>query len=227
MQEAKISEIFISYQGEGPYLGIKQLFVRFYGCSFNCAYCDTKPAKFSGYTAYGLNDEIKKMKENYHSVSLTGGEPLEQTDFLAGWLPLFRESVKKPVYLETNGVLPGALERVVKYVDVIAMDIKIPSSTGREPRWNEHRKFLEIAKTKDVFVKLVVTWDTTSNDLIKARDIVREINSKIPIIIQPVDAIGRIREPSGEYLSRFRRLLEQGGRNVKVVPQKHKAWGVK
>ena len=37
----KIKEIFDSIQGEGPYVGEKQLFVRTTKCNLNCKYCDT------------------------------------------------------------------------------------------------------------------------------------------------------------------------------------------
>ena len=37
----KIKEIFTSIQGEGSYVGYKQLFIRLCGCNLNCAYCDT------------------------------------------------------------------------------------------------------------------------------------------------------------------------------------------
>ena len=38
---AKIKEVFTSIQGEGPFVGYKQLFVRFCGCNLSCKYCDT------------------------------------------------------------------------------------------------------------------------------------------------------------------------------------------
>ena len=38
---AKIKEFFTSIQGEGPFVGYKQLFVRFCGCNLSCKYCDT------------------------------------------------------------------------------------------------------------------------------------------------------------------------------------------
>jgi len=227
MNEAKISEIFVSYQGEGPYMGVKQLFVRFFGCSYNCNYCDTRFDKYVTHTYASLMEEIAKYsKDDYHSISVTGGEPLEQADFLAEWFPMLK-SQKKIIYLETNGMLDKELEKVIRYVDIIAMDIKIPSSTGREPKWEEHKRFLELAKTKEVFVKVVVTWDSTQNDIIKARDIVKNINSKIKLILQPVDQIGKIKEPSRDYLTRFRKIIEQGGISAKVIPQQHKQWGVK
>ena len=39
--KARIKEIFPSVQGEGPFVGYKQLFIRFCGCNLACSYCDT------------------------------------------------------------------------------------------------------------------------------------------------------------------------------------------
>ena len=38
---ANVSEIFVSFQGEGVHAGRRQLFVRFGGCPLRCRYCDT------------------------------------------------------------------------------------------------------------------------------------------------------------------------------------------
>ena len=38
---ANLVEVFSSVQGEGPYIGYKQLFMRFSDCNLNCNYCDT------------------------------------------------------------------------------------------------------------------------------------------------------------------------------------------
>jgi len=38
--EARISEIFSSIQGEGPHSGEKHIFVRFEECHMHCVYCD-------------------------------------------------------------------------------------------------------------------------------------------------------------------------------------------
>ena len=81
MKTAKISEIFQSIQGEGKYIGAKQVFVRFYGCNIHCAWCDTPyaigdvPGRFE---TFDLSEVLKKTKTLYpgcHSVSLTGGGP--------------------------------------------------------------------------------------------------------------------------------------------------------
>ena len=39
--KAPVREMFVSVQGEGPYVGYRQLFVRFPKCNLNCIYCDT------------------------------------------------------------------------------------------------------------------------------------------------------------------------------------------
>ena len=78
---AQIAEIFKSIQGEGIYAGRKQVFIRFYGCNLGCRYCDTQPLTFTEMDLEEVLSTISVFK-NYHSISLTGGEPLQQIDFL-------------------------------------------------------------------------------------------------------------------------------------------------
>ena len=39
--KVRVKELFTSIQGEGPFIGYKQLFIRFCGCNLTCSYCDT------------------------------------------------------------------------------------------------------------------------------------------------------------------------------------------
>ena len=52
MNKIKIKEIFESIQGEGPYVGYKQLFVRFCNCNLKCNYCDTEFSSDNDYIVY-------------------------------------------------------------------------------------------------------------------------------------------------------------------------------
>ncbi|HRS39347.1 MAG TPA: S8 family serine peptidase, partial [Bacteroidia bacterium] len=79
--------------------------------------------------------------DGYHSVSLTGGEPLVQAEFLASFLPLMRQDRRK-IYLETNGTLWREFSLVRDDVDIVAMDIKLPSSGGQKPCWLKVVEFL-------------------------------------------------------------------------------------
>lgn len=182
--KGKISEVFDSVQGEGLYLGVRQLFVRFFGCNLSCKFCDTKLDRFMEYEPEELFKELKLYQDDCHSISFTGGEPLLQKDFLREILQLTHKEGSRN-YLETNGTLPRELEEVIDYLDIVAMDIKLPSSTGEFPYWRTHRRFLEIASLKEVFVKIVICHSTHVEDVINALDLVKEVNPAATIIFQP------------------------------------------
>ena len=95
-----IKEIFSSIQGEGPYIGFEQLFIRFSKCNLKCSYCDTNfVTDLKEYTSQELSDEVKKYNTT-HSISLTGGEPLLDVEFLKECLPLFAKKIYyKQVFL--------------------------------------------------------------------------------------------------------------------------------
>ncbi|MDO8580709.1 MAG: 7-carboxy-7-deazaguanine synthase QueE, partial [Candidatus Omnitrophota bacterium] len=149
--KANILEIFSSIQGEGKYTGVSQVFVRFFECNMHCVWCDTPHSigdTTRHYKEYDLESLVKEIDalwtSAHHSISLTGGEPLLQADVIAQLIPHLKRAGRK-VYLETNGILPEALQQVISGIDVVAMDIKLPSSTGCQSYWPEHEAFLKIA----------------------------------------------------------------------------------
>ncbi len=233
-QETEISEIFSSLQGEGPFLGVSQVFVRFGRCNMHCVYCDElekmKEEAFRIYSLEGLLEAVEgfqKEKGPHHSVSLTGGEPLFYAPFLKKFLP---ELKKKgwTTYLETNGTLPAALASVIDACDIIAMDLKPSSSTGDRTFFEEHEAFLNIARAKEVFVKVVVTPSTRAEEITECVRIVARADSKIPFIFQPLsDPIG-INTRSLELIEKeFFSLASKYLQDVRVIPQMHKIWGVR
>ncbi|MFA5392992.1 MAG: 7-carboxy-7-deazaguanine synthase QueE [Candidatus Ratteibacteria bacterium] len=227
MRTAKINELFFSVQGEGVFIGYPQIFIRFAGCNLSCRYCDL-PENLSGkkLTAPELvNRVLTVRKENggIHSVSLTGGEPLLQADFLTGFLPILKQK-KIPVYLETNGTLPEELRKVGEYFAFIAMDLKIASATGQAALWRAHRYFLRECQhlSSQVFVKIVVTNNTDSGEINYAAKLVRTINPKTPLIIQP--ALNRNGRPeiSGQKLASLFRSAFTILPTTRLIPPVHR-----
>src|SRR5690242_8464195 len=84
MTRVKLTEIFLSIQGEADAVGWPTVFVRLTGCPLRCTYCDTEYAFFGG--EWHEQDAVLKEVATYgvKYVCVTGGEPLAQK----GCLPL-------------------------------------------------------------------------------------------------------------------------------------------
>jgi len=232
MTTANISEIFVSIQGEGLYAGQKQIFVRFAGCNLNCSYCDEPAAKrqqepFCGMSPASVAGEVIRLgrRNRVKAVSLTGGEPLLNREFIKELAPVLKKA-GLAVHLETNGTLYRELERLKGLADVIAMDIKLPSSTGERPFWSEHGKFLAVAPGK-TFIKTVVTSKTSTAEFRKAVSLAARADKAMPFFIQPVTPRGPVRPPSPAQLSAFYRFAVSKLEHVRLFPQLHKLWGIK
>ena len=222
--KGRISEVFESMQGEGIYLGEKQLFVRFHGCNLKCNYCDTKEDNFKEYEAHELLEEIKAYHDDYHSISFTGGEPLLQKDFLKELL-FYTSCYGFKNYLETNGTLPAELSEVIDYLDIVAMDLKLPSSTGQEKSlWNEHRDFLKVASRKQVFLKSVVCGTTSVEDLHSSLALIKETDNSAVLVLQP-----NYYEQDNLMLKleQFKKICMDSRVTCCVIPQIHKLVGVR
>ncbi|MBP9804142.1 MAG: 7-carboxy-7-deazaguanine synthase QueE [Candidatus Accumulibacter sp.] len=127
----KISEIFLSLQGESSRAGLPTVFVRLTGCPLRCVWCDTTYA-FSGGQLMSLPEilaEIASHQVPY--VCVTGGEPLAQPACLSLLSELCDAGYS--VSLETSGALDiGEVDARVSRI----VDLKAPGSGefGRN-RW--------------------------------------------------------------------------------------------
>ena len=124
----RISEVFLSLQGETSRAGLPTVFVRLTGCPLRCRWCDT-PYSFQGGETVTLNSLLARIADfGVPTVCVTGGEPLAQKNCpaLLGALCDAGYSVS----LETSGALDvsGVDPRVSRIVD-----IKAPGS-GEEAR---------------------------------------------------------------------------------------------
>lgn len=240
-----LSEIFSSIQGEGPYVGERQLFIRFAGCHRSCVFCDTEFEKRATFPLErNAGSGFFELIENPVSVpellaliqaldpdrlnkriALTGGSPLLQIEFLKELLPrLSAEGYL--VYLETTGDLVSAIQEIVQWVDVVSMDIKLSSVTHEANTFAEHWDFLTICQEAnvEVFAKLIVSAETDDNELLQAVDGLLQAGGKdLLVILQPMSASQKTAAvPSGKQLLQWQEHVARSLPNVRVIPQTHK-----
>jgi organic radical activating enzyme len=240
---ANLIEIFQSLQGEGPHVGEPMVFVRFQDCALSCRYCDT-PASFQRHVNFRVEQtprsekfftepnpvqpgRLSQILELFpcKTLSLTGGEPLQHAEFLCHWLPLVAGRYR--ILLETNGVLFKELAQVLPWIDIVSMDFKIPSATGMRAYWREHEAFLQIARAKEVYVKVVISQETSEGEILLAIDLVKRIAPNIPFVLQPVTPFGPVRETIRPLqLENLLQVSKNQLGDVRVIPQMHPQWGI-
>lgn len=191
--EAPVQEVFCSVQGEGPFIGLPQVFVRFAGCNLRCSYCDLPPsAPGRVFTPAQLAARVAAaaaaVAGRLHSVSLTGGEPLLHVSFLARFLPRLAAAGWR-IYLETNGTLPGPLRQIGRRLDYIAVDFKLPGALGGRELWGVHEAFLgaclALPAAPGVFVKVVISPGSRPAEVARAAALVAAAGPGVPLVIQP------------------------------------------
>lgn len=128
----RLSELFLSIQGEGPSVGTPAHFIRVQGCDVGCKWCDTKYSwEFSGGTPINLEElwERSRALGDAALLVVTGGEPLQHP----GIKQLLEEALSRweRVEVETSGILPPPLRHPKLYYNVSP---KLPSAT---PRWSK------------------------------------------------------------------------------------------
>lgn len=219
--KVKIKEIFASIQGEGPFIGYKQLFIRFCGCNLICNYCDTDYRTVDS-KEYSLDEIISIVKQNSdcHSVSLTGGEPLLSTGFLKEFLP----QCPLPVYLETNATLAGELGEVIDYIDYISADIKLASCTGGNDLFSEHDRFLAVASSKELFAKIIFDTNITEHEIMQCCKLGAKYG--IELILQPKTVDNKL-AVTNEFIELILDKFLKKYKKVRLIPQVHKFLNVR
>lgn len=204
----RITEIFLSLQGEADAVGWPTVFVRLTGCPLRCSYCDTEYA-FTGGGTLTLTQIIEQVAGlGVAHVCVTGGEPLSQKAVQ----PLMNRLCDRQyrVSLETSGTLPinDVDERVA-----IVMDLKTPSSGEVEKNLYSNLQHL---KSSDQ-IKLVIA-DRADYDWSKKVIEERALADSASVLLSP--AFGQL-EPK-----ELAQWIIDDRLNVRMQLQLHKIlWG--
>jgi 7-carboxy-7-deazaguanine synthase len=242
---APLAEVFTSFQGEGPLVGVRQLFVRVRGCDLTCRYCDTAAAREldgpcrievapgSGEFAehggpFSAEQVLASSVGRYgaaqlHSLALTGGEPLLYPEFVRE----LAVSSPVPLYLEAAGHKPDELAHVIGVVQFVSLDYKLPTTLLNPVDPALFVRSYEIAGDKTVAVKLVVTAETTEAEVGEACRKLASVSPRGPVVLQPVTRLAGGPEPPGA--AQLHGLHCAAGAwmdDVRVIPQTHRVMGV-
>ena len=243
-----LAEIFSSFQGEGPLVGVRQLFVRLRGCDLTCRYCDTLSSRSgigdlvierqpgsdiwttlanpitSEATAALILGMLKDLG-THHSVAITGGEPLLQAKFLAQLLPELKAAGLK-TYLDTACVHPEGMALIAEHLDWVAADLKLPSTLAVPI---DPKRFAACygAIRHQRFVKVVLTSAVPLHELEQACLLLDGLDPCADVILQPVTATREVRAPTVAQLFALAEAAANFFPTCRVIPQCHPLLGVK
>jgi 7-carboxy-7-deazaguanine synthase len=206
----RVTEIFLSIQGESSHAGRPCAFVRLTGCPMRCVWCDSE------YTFYGGEriafEEIFARLEEFgcRLVEVTGGEPLAQKNVF----PFITELCDRgyEVLIETGGFV--STQQVDPRAAII-LDVKCPGSGEAE---RNHWPNLERLQPEKDEVKFVVAgvedWDY-ARATIQQYDLTKRAKE---ILISPVHGV--------EDLRTIAEAVSRSGLPVRLNLQLHKyIWG--
>ena len=211
MTNLRITEIFLSLQGESTRAGLPCVFVRLTGCALRCVWCDSAYA-FTGGTERTVEDVVQEVAAlGAPLVEITGGEPLEQE----GFHPLSESllTLGKTVLVETGGHVSLARvdPRVIKIVDVKCpgSGMEAANDPGNLATLNPHDEVKFVVADRKDFDYAIALVDRL------------DLTSRATVLISPV--FEGDRSPLAAEVAEW---IRDSGRSLRLNLQLHKfLWG--
>ncbi len=243
-----IKELFSSFQGEGPYAGRRQIFIRFAGCPLSCVYCDTAYARQPEppyCTIVNKDRSVLQIKNpldhssvielvgelltpDTHSLCYTGGDPLLNAEFV-------KEIAREAKYLhyrnfiETSGYSAAAFESIVSEFDIASIDIKLRRHRAVKDEDYELLYYNELNSIRiavdsgvETIVKVVVMRGTPEEEIEQISKALADL--RVIFVLQPVTDINL--KPDIDELFTLSEVAGSFLDDVMVLPQVHKCMGV-
>ena len=209
-EELRITEIFLSIQGESSHAGRPCAFVRLTGCPMRCVWCDSEYT-FTGGEKMTFEDIFERLERfGCPLVEVTGGEPLAQRNVF----PFITELLDRDyeVLIETGGFV--STEDVDPRAKII-LDVKCPASGEAE---RNHWENLSRLRADQDEVKFVVAdladWEFAKN-VIEEYALLERTKE---ILISPVFGC--------EDIQKIAEAVAESGMRVRLNLQLHKyIWG--
>ncbi len=208
--ELRITEIFLSIQGESSHAGRPCAFVRLTGCPMRCVWCDSEYT-FTGGERFSFDKIFAKLREfGCNLVEVTGGDPLAQKNVFPFITKLLDDGYE--ILIETGGFF--STENVDERAKII-LDVKCPAS-GESER-NHWANLERLRRGKDE-VKFVIA---DLNDWEFAKKVIGKYdleNQAKEILISPIFGV--------ENLVEISETVARSGLKVRLNLQLHKyIWG--
>ena len=207
----RVTEIFLSIQGESTHSGRPCAFVRLTGCPMRCVWCDSEYT-FTGGTRLSFAEIFAQIKEfGCNLVEVTGGEPLAQKSVFPFITELCDQSFE--VLIETGGFVSTA--KVDERAKII-LDVKCPASNEAERNYWANLELLRAGKDEVKFVIANLEDWEFAKEIIAKYDLQSRAKE---ILISPVFGV--------ENLQEIAETISKSGLKVRLNLQLHKYIGGK
>lgn len=210
VMEQKIARVH-SFESFGAVDGPGLRFVIFMqGCALRCKYCHNRDTwDLNGGMEYTSDELVAKILryKNYFSVSgggvtVSGGEPLLQLDFLIELFTKLKEN-KIHTAIDTSGsfTITENLKELIDLTDLFLLDIKcINDEICKDLTGVSNKKELEFARYlsehgKDMWIRqvLVPGYTDKEEDLKKLKEFISELKTVKKIEILPYHDLGKFK----------------------------------
>lgn len=187
---------------DGP--GIRTV-IFFQGCKLRCSYCHNPDTwSLNGGTEISTESLMKKI-ERYKpyfensggGVTFSGGDPILQPEFLLEMLKLCKDR-EIHTAIDTAGYGFGEYDEILKYTDLVLLDIKHVDDTGYENLTGQSKNgfdlFLEALSRSNckVWIRHVVVPGITDSEehILKLKSIIKQIRNVEKIELLPYHTLG-------------------------------------